>query len=540
MRKKRTLTEMIQDYAIIPYGIAMLIWIFANDFIYEFFCNLFKIPSTNTFIRSSFPWIGLIFFTYLFFQNYLEKSYKIYTGRNYKKDHTTYKRSYYQLLDYFRNSDPHKLDTSTFEKQSWKEAEGIIFGTDHGRLIKINSNSECNLAIFGPPGTGKTSGIAIMSACQFAGSTLVIDIKGDIYNYVSKHRTRKIARFCPDHPNALKESIHFDPFANLSKMTKTDLKLYLESMADVLIPDSGGAGEGNYFTSRGRKMFQGIVFLLLDQNPDISFPEVIHAILQGNIFEWVKLAMSGNCIAAKELLSSFYQNSEKNITSAYDAVTSALIHYTNPVLDELLSKKGDSLSIQLLDDGIDLYLQTSQEHLDQYAPIFTLLLQQMSSSFFGRPDSSTGAKNRPILMILDEFPALSFSYEQINLNLATLRSKNVITMIICQNLSQLEYKYQLAGTRSILGNCHYHVILGSNDTESSKAYSDKFGTKKCLLLNNSISMNATTHNTGRTVQESKEQIYPPEFFGDLASTNQQVIYLNGKHCLCEKLNCYKD
>ncbi len=71
-------------------------------------------------------------------------------------------------------------------------------------------------------------------------------------------------------------------------------------------------------------------------------------------------------------------------------------------------------------------------------------------------------------MLMDEFPQLTFSYKMINMNLSTLRSKSVICMIIQQNLSQLEYRYQPAGARSIIGNCGFQIILGSNDIESPK------------------------------------------------------------------------
>lgn len=420
----------------------------------------------------------------------------------------------------------------------WRNAKGIIFGTDNGKLIKIPSNSECNIAIFGPPGSGKTSGIAIINAMSFQGSVLAVDVKGDLYNYVSQHTDRKIVRFCPDSPTALKDSVRFDPFAELKNMDDTDKKLYLESVATVLIADEGGS-DGNYFTTRARKMFQGITHLILHSNPDASFPDVIHAILQGNVFEWVTKAIDSDCEPAKELLASFYGNSEKNVSSAYDALTTALVHFSNPILDELLSNKGNCISIKTLEKGTDLYLQISQEHLDAYAPLFTLLIQSMSTAFTKRPDSSTGVKNRPILMLLDEFPQLTFSYKLINSNLSTLRSKSVICMVIQQNLSQLEYRYQPTGARSILGNCNYQIILGSNDINSSKVFSDTFGVKKVLKISNSETM-AQNNTTGRSVQEATEKVFLPEYFGDLSANNKMVIYFKGKYCECNKLNCYKD
>lgn len=118
-------------------------------------------------------------------------------------------------------------------------------------------------------------------------------------------------------------------------------------------------------------------------------------------------------------------------------------------------------------------------------------------------------------MLLDEFPQLSFSYGLINSNLSTLRSKAVICILIQQNLSQLDYRYRHEGTRSILGNCNYQLILGSNDISSSKVFSDMIGSKKILKVSNSFS-SATQVSTSKSVQETETKIFPPESFGDLS------------------------
>lgn len=541
MIKKHGLWYAVKYYCIIQFLLFAIGLVIANDYVFQLACSYMDITERSPFYKLfqlAVP-LGLAaLWFFLFFTVCRDKSYRYKTGRNYGHDNGKYKRSYAELVEYFQDAEPHKLDTSEFKPMPWRNAKGIIFGTENGKLIKIPSNSECNIAIFGPPGSGKTSGIAIINAMSFQGSVLAVDVKGDLYNYVSKNTNRKIVRFCPDSPTALKDSVRFDPFAELKKMDETDKKLYLESVATVLIADEGGS-DGNYFTTRARKMFQGITHLILHSNPDASFPDVIHAILQGNVFEWVTRAIESDCEPAKELLASFYGNSEKNVSSAYDALTTALVHFSNPILDELLSNKGNCVSIKTLEKGYDLYLQISQEHLDAYAPLFTLLIQSMSTAFTKRPDSSTGVKNRPILMLLDEFPQLTFSYKLINSNLSTLRSKSVICMVIQQNLSQLEYRYQPTGARSILGNCNYQIILGSNDINSSKVFSDTFGVKKVLKISNSET-NAQNNTTGRSVQEATKKVFEPEYFGDLSSNNKMIIYFKGKYCEATKLNCYKD
>lgn len=540
MIKKHGIKYTVNYYNLIPFSIVLIMIIIFQDKIIDIICYLQNIDTPNALydltrlgskISLYCVW-GLCFFT-----NFQQKAYHYRTGRSYVYDHSHYKRSYGELVDYFRDAEPHKLDTEEFPIEDWRNANGIIFGKDsRSRLISIPSDSECNVAIFGPPGSGKTSGIAIINACRFKGSVLAIDVKGDLYNYVRKHTQRKIIRFAPDSENALQISCRFDPFDGLNQMDETDKKLYLESMSTILIVDESDS-DGNYFSSRARKLFQGITHLILSENPDASFPYVIHQILQGNVFDWVKRAINSDCEPAKELLASFYGNNEKNVSGAYDALTTALVHFSNPVLDELLSKNGQSVSIRDLEAGTDVYLQIKQEHLDAYAPLFTLLIQFFSISFTKRPDSSTGAKNLPILMLMDEFPQLTFSYKMINSNLSTLRSKSVICMIIQQNLSQLEYRYKPSGSRSIIGNCNYQIILGSNDVTSSKVFSDTFGMKKVLKVSNSITSSKTT-SSGRSVQETTEKVFPPEKFGDLSSEKKMILYFKGKYAELTKLNCY--
>lgn len=541
MIKKHGIWYTVKYYCLIPFVILAIVLAYANDYLFELSCKYMELTEKHPLYNIHKITVSIILAAIWFlivFTVCRAKRYRYLTGRKYGIDNGKYKRSYTELVEYFKDAEPHKLDTSTFEKVPWRSAKGIIFGADKGRLIQIPSNSECNIAIFGPPGSGKTSGIAIINAMSFQGSVLAVDVKGDLYNYVSQHTDRKIVRFCPDSPTALQDSVRFDPFAELKNMDETDRKLYLESVATVLIADEGGS-DGNYFTTRARKMYQGISHLILHENHDASFPDVIHAILQGNVFDWVTRAIESDCEPAKELLASFYGNSEKNVSSAYDALTTALVHFSNPILDELLSNNDNCISIKTLEQGTDLYLQISQEHLDAYAPLFTLLIQSMSTAFTKRPDSSTGIKNRPILMLLDEFPQLTFSYKLINSNLSTLRSKSVICMVIQQNLSQLEYRYQPTGARSILGNCNYQIILGSNDINSSKVFSDTFGKKKVLKISNSET-NSQNNTTGRSIQEATEKVFEPEYFGDLSANNKMIIYFKGKYCEATKLNCYKE
>ena len=189
-----------------------------------------------------------------------------------------------------------------------------------------------------------------------------------------------------------------------------------------------------------------------------------------------------------------------------------------------------------------MYLEIRQENLDNFASLFTLLLQSLSNQLVKRSDLTTGAKNRPFLLLLDEFPQPTFDYKLINSDLSTLRSKGVIVMLIMQNYSQLEYRYQQVGARSIIGNCNTQVILGSNDPYSSKIFSDLFGQKKVLRTGRSQSSSGSSSfdSYGSASQDAYDKVFPPETFGDLTARGKEIVYLKGRYAELNKINCYKD
>lgn len=489
-----------------------------------------------TFVLSAFC-LGIWIYLYSFVILDILYSRKT-NGRSYTDDRKKYRRSYREMSNYFKDADPHRLSIDQFPEQEWRNSSGIIFGKSGKKLIRLDSNSEANIAVFGAPGSRKTSGVAIPTAAVFKGCVLAVDIKGDIYNFNKNHRN--ILRFCPDVSDPLRYSCHFNPFKGIHDMTVTERKIYIENMANILIPDEGGEN-GNYFTSRARKFFQGITHYMLYINPDATFPDVIHAILHPgmipglpqNPFDWVIKILETDCNAAKEQIGSFYGNNEKNVSGAFDCLCTALVPLSNDVLDVLLDGKGTCISMAALDAGYDCYLQIKQENLDAYAPIFTLIIQSLMTEFTSRPDTSTGAKNRPILMLLDECPQLTFSFKQLNSSLSTLRSKSIICMLIAQSKAQLEQKYGDTGARSLLGNCTYQLILSCIDGPSQQYFSRLIGTKKVLKVSTSVD---SQKSTSRSVQEVREPVFQPEDFGDLK--NNLVIYFNGKYVFAEKISCY--
>ena len=455
--------------------------------------------------------------------------------RNIFYDVYHFKQSPFYLISFFRKADKNTFDCSGFLKEEWKKSQGILFGySKDDKLIKFKSETEMNCAVFGSPGSGKTVSVVKPNALCYGGSVLAVDIKGDIYDYTKDKR--QIIRFAPDIPDAIYKSAHFNPLAGLNKLRRTELKLQVTNIAEILI--SNDSLKEPYFAVTARKMFSGILLYLLNTCDNLSFPELLHAILHKqrpmgykkehlpqNIFEWIECISASGYPDAVEQVHALIGNNEKNITGCFDKLCTSILPFSNPVLDELLSDTGNCISAKALYDGYDVYLQISQNNLSVYAPLFTLIINSFMMDFANRHDTAFNRNaNKPILCILDEFPRLTFPYSTIDSFLSTLRSKSVIIMMISQSCAQLVKKYGEDGAQSLLGNCTYQVCCKANDEITRNHFIQMIGNKKTLK-----------ESLGS--METEEPVYPPSKYGNLTDT--AIVYLDGKHAELKKIISYE-
>ncbi len=103
-----------------------------------------------------------------------------------------------------------------------------------------------------------------------------------------------------------------------------------------------------------------------------------------------------------------------------------------------------------------------------------MLYSQVIKELYYKADhSNTGALERPVLFVLDEFPNLSLT-DDFDLILATCRSRGIFISIVIQNLSQLKALYK-DKWENIAGNCSTMVYLGGSEQETREYVSKALG-----------------------------------------------------------------
>ena len=192
---------------------------------------------------------------YLIVQTVKAADYQQKTQRGYQQDRKRYSGfSSDELEEHFANADPYQMDVSELPVKDWHDAKGVILGKVGNHLIRRGSAEAGNLAVFGLPGTGKTLAQLVPTALRFGGSTVVIDIKGDILEYTKDERNIKV--FSPEDPGT---SCHFNPLGGVRNMDAAELRVFLESLALAILPDP--KEKEHYFTEGGRDFFCGVALI---------------------------------------------------------------------------------------------------------------------------------------------------------------------------------------------------------------------------------------------------------------------------------------
>ena len=566
MVKKYGLWYAVKYYSIIPFAVLALVLYIANPFVFAYTCNALKITERSGFYMPYKLLIAVALIAAWFmivFSSCRSKRYKYLTGgRSFGKDSGKYKRTYYELVEYFSEETNSKMDEEALPNISWKNAEGMILGrAKNGHLFNIESGKDGkNYFIFGLPSSGKTAGPIICSCLRWGmhhplsknnkktdGSIFCIDLKNDIWK--ATHNYRKIKRFNLMDP---KKSCHFNPLAGIEKLSIDERCNFIENIGFNIIPDTGD-GDGRYFRETAEDFFNGIALYMLAKDINVSFPDIIKAILAGNAVDWVKRVVADGSDESKRRLASKWGENEKNLSGGYSLLAQSCRKFASETLFYLLDNKPDYeyISVQSLEDGYDVYVQLDQAEIANYSALLSMIVQSFLNGFINRENNPKAGRLsdgslRPVAFILDEFAQLStLKYESIATAFMTLRSRNISIVCALQSRSSITEMFHSENACMSLIDCvTTFCFLSIQEVTTRKWASDLIGTHRVLKISNSLN-NSTqgSQNSGRSVNEAREPIIFPEECGSLKdpanNKDELIIYSQGKYIRADKQYYFK-
>jgi type IV secretion system protein VirD4 len=123
--------------------------------------------------------------------------------------------------------------------------------------------------------------------------------------------------------------------------------------------------------------------------------------------------------------------------------------------------------------AVSLYLVIPPSDISRTKPLVRLILNQIGRRLTEQLDVDEGASREPLLLMLDEFPALG-RLDFFETALAFMAGYRIRAFLIAQSLNQIAKAY--GENNSILDNCHVRVAFSANDERTAKRISDALGT----------------------------------------------------------------
>lgn len=382
--------------------------------------------------------------------------------------------------------------------------KGVILGTAEGKVIVKPANRPGHVLVNGGSGLGKSQCVSIPSILNWEGSALVVDIKRELYAYTHnvQESKGKVIVFDPE-----QNGHAYDP---IRECKNVDSCLFL---AKAVVPTPYNANDP-FWTGNAQNILAAVCY---EGNKEgMTLPDIAERILTTEPQTLIEELTNSYYKETRLLASSLKGTPEKTLGGIFTELKSKLILFaTDSNIRQALSKS--EWTPETLEEGATIYLRVSEKQIETYKPVWNIIIVQIFRYLSGRAEH----KNPAILLLLDEFPRLK-RVEGYSVSLPTLRSKNVTILTAIQSLGQLQGDYGKEVTRTIMDNKAYKLVLGANDPETQKYFSDLAGKHEVKKKSASYSL----RGGGISEYNQWEERFRPENFGHLV---KPIYYPPDKH-----------
>lgn len=401
-----------------------------------------------------------------------------------------------------------------------EKAQGIIFGKKiyknwlinlifGKRVVYSPTNAEGSAAIFGSSGSHKTAGVIIPSLRAWTGTTLALDISGDIEPNVNIPDKLVIA---PDASN----SAAYDVLAAVDNEQDDNEKIMrLQQLSFALIPDRQTTDDTSaFYLEESRKLLQAAMIMLYFEGLD--FVDMCKRIIVKTSENLISEIQFSNNEYARMLGAGFVGGNEKTLAATKQELDKILAQFVlNRKLAAVLRRGGCSAATL---EEKTIFLNIPAEKLEVYAPLWLIIVTQtlnyLAARQITREEIENGTRS-PILIALDEFAQFERIHGILSA-LQTLRKRFCRIMLLTQSITDLERIYGQFESRSILENLAYTAVLKTNSVYSQEYFSALAGEHDVTRETHSETCSANGDLT-QTLSESttRERLIKPEEFREL-------------------------
>jgi type IV secretion system protein VirD4 len=397
---------------------------------------------------------------------------------------------------------------------------------------------------FAPTRSGKGVGLVVPTLLSWPHSAVIHDIKGENWQLTAGFRSRFSHCLLFNPTDA--RSAAYNPLLEVRRGAQEVRDV--QNIADILVDPEGALERRSHWEKTSHALLVGAILHVLYaeedktlrgvanflSDPERSFDRSLRAMMTTNHVDYHPHPVVAS--AAREVLNK----SENERSGVLSTAMSFLGLYRDPTVAQVTGRC-DWRIADLVDgkNPVSLYLVVPPSDISRTKPLIRLLLNQI-----GRRLTETlevnGAKKRPVLLMLDEFPALG-RLDFFESALAFMAGYGLRAFLIAQSLNQIEKAY--GPNNSILDNCHVRVAFATNDERTAKRISDALGTATELRAQRNYAGHRLSPWLGHLMvsrQETARALLTPGEIMQLPAGEEIVMVAGCPPIKAQKLRYFED
>lgn len=411
-----------------------------------------------------------------------------------------------------------------------KEAAASVASFAPGHLLTIAATR-----------AGKGTSHIVPNLLMYAGSTLVIDPKGE--NYALTHARRRafgrVVRIDPFRVTAEVDPV--SPFAGHNPMEFVGDEGDARRLASVLLGDAA-KGDGQFWHDEALNLLSAVIFacVLMDRDQLSDVWDVLSASNSDRSNGPSDLMKGLTALAdlteepgPKRRIESFIGYEVKMQSSILASINAKMSIWDTPEIAKAVSQTDVPFG-DLKRDVVTVYVVLPFDKMGDYGAFLRLMIGQ----FYQEMIKGGKAEGIPVACLIDEFPALG-SMKELVRALAEIAGYGVRFWLFVQNISQLKSLYP-DDWNVILSQCSTVNVFGVTDAETVDWLATTLGQKTTAIDVRSVNLGGNGRDeagsflvnsgTNHGVQLIGAPLITPEEIMELFGVGQpfQVILLSGK------------
>src|SRR6266545_1433620 len=372
-----------------------------------------------------------------------------------------------------------------------------------------------HLAIFGPPGSGKSSSFIMSMAKDWArsGSAIFLDPKGELFKYTARH-FRRVYRLDLADPR-MSDRWNFVPAC------RGDAELSHEIASIVVGFDFNKNYNGDPFWPQAETALMTSLLLHLPQITHNPTPAMIAEFIAARGFDEINHEMKGSPDLEAQVQWGIFKKADREKTQGgvFVGLGTKLAPLRSPHAMAVMQSVTDGERerglreidlYRLRDRGTGVYVIVPEGDATRYRIVLSILFGLAASITRKTSDNENGA---PVLLALDE--AGNIPLHNLSEALGVGRGRRCGIVLGYQNIGQLYKQHGRDGAQAILGSIGTMVFLPGLDAETAQYAAKRIG--RTTVLQRSV-VDATgdvydhdrLSETGRDLLDAAEMRQMPE------------------------------